>query len=204
MRKNFEDLVKSYIKISEEIIENELGITSVENELLVYFDKEELHNLLQENNEESVSEQMKFWKAMGFLVVDKKEKRYAKKVKIKNSWVRKFVVNLKPYFTFQEILNNKDEETIFKLYLEHETLARLFPQKAQDKVIVRTDKLYLDNDYFRGVLSQKQFLSVEEKLKYMRNLGLIITDDDSYRYTKKVRVGYKLERKIVLNINCNN
>lgn len=200
MRKNFEDLVKSYIKISEKIIENELGITSVENELLVYFDKEELHDLLQENNEESVSEQMKFWKAMGFLEVDKKEKRYSKKVKIKNSWVRKFVVNLKPYFTFQEIINNNDEETIFKLYLEHETLVKLFPQKAQEKVIVRGDKLYLDNDYFRGVLSQKEFLSVEEKLKYMKNLGLISTDDYEYRYTKTVRLGYKLERKIVLNI----
>lgn len=204
MRKNFEDLVKSYIKISEKIIENELGITSVENELLVYFDKEELHDLLQENNEESVSEQMKFWKAMGFLEVDKKEKRYAKKVKIKNSWVRKFVVNLKPYFTFQEIINNNDEETIFKLYLEHETLVKLLPQQAQDEIIIKPNKLYLDNEYFRWILGQKEFLSVEEKLKYMRNLGLIITDDDSYRYTKKVRIGYKLERKIVLNINCNN
>ena len=200
MRKNFEDLVKSYIKISEEIIENELGITSVDNELLVYFDKEELHNLLQENNEESVSEQMKFWKAMGFLEVDKKEKRYAKKVKIKNSWVRKFVVNLKPYFTFQEILNNKDEETIFKLYLEHETLVKLLPQQAQDEVIIKPNKLYLDNEYFRWILGQKEFLSVEEKLKYMKNLGLIITDDYGYRYTKKVKVEDKLERKIVLNI----
>lgn len=198
MRKNFEDLVKSYIKISEEIIENELGITSVDNELLVYFDKEELHNLLQENNEESVSEQMKFWKAMGFLDVDKKEKRYAKKVKIKNSWVRKFVVNLKPYFTFQEILNNKDEETIFKLYVEHETLVKLFPQKAQEKVIVRGDKLYLDNDYFRGVLAQKEFLSVEEKLRYMKNLGLLETDNDYERFTKTVLVNGKAQKKIML------
>lgn len=199
MRKNFEDLVKSYIKISEEIIENELGITSVDNELLVYFDKEELHNLLQENNEESVSEQMKFWKAMGFLDVDKKEKRYAKKVKIKNSWVRKFVVNLKPYFTFQEILNNKDEETIFKLYVEHETLVELLPQQAQDEVIIKSNKLYLDNEYFRWILGQKEFLSVEEKLKYMKNLGLIITDDYGYRYTKRVRIGDRRESKIVLN-----
>ena len=198
MRKNFEDLVKSYIKISEEIIENELGITSVDNELLVYFDKEELHNLLQENNEESVSEQMKFWKAMGFLDVDKKEKRYAKKVKIKNSWVRKFVVNLKPYFTFQEILNNKDEETIFKLYVEHETLVKLFPQKAQEKVIVRGDKLYLDNDYFRGVLAQKEFISVEEKLRYMKNLGLLETDNDYERFTKTVLVNGKAQKKIML------
>ena len=198
MKKNFEDLVKSYIKISEEIIENELGITSVENELLVYFDKEELHELLQENNEESVSEQMKFWKAMGFLDVDKKEKRYAKKVKIKNSWVRKFVVNLKPYFTFQEILNNKDEETIFKLYVEHETLVKLFPQKAQEKVIVRGDKLYLDNDYFRGVLAQKEFLSVEEKLRYMKNLGLLETDNDYERFTKTVLVNGKAQKKIML------
>ena len=198
MKKNFEDLVKSYIKISEEIIENELGITSVENELLVYFDKEELHELLQENNEESVSEQMKFWKAMGFLDVDKKEKRYAKKVKIKNSWVRKFVVNLKPYFTFQEILNNKDEETIFKLYVEHETLVKLFPQKAQKKVIVRGDKLYLDNDYFRGVLAQKEFLSVEEKLRYMKNLGLLETDNDYERFTKTVLVNGKAQKKIML------
>lgn len=200
MRKNFEDLVKSYIKISEEIIENELGITSVDNELLVYFDKEELHNLLQENNEESVSEQMKFWKAMGFLDVDKKEKRYAKKVKIKNSWVRKFIVNLKPYFTFQEIINNNNEETIFKLYLEHETLVELLPQQAQDEVIIKPNKLYLDNEYFRWILGQKEFLSVEEKLKYLKNLGLIITDDYGYRYTKKVKVEDKLERKIVLNI----
>lgn len=199
MRKNFEDLVKSYIKISEEIIDNELGITSVDNELLVYFDKEELHNLLQENNEESVSEQMKFWKAMGFLDVDKKEKRYAKKVKIKNSWVRKFVVNLKPYFTFKEIINNKDEETIFKLYLEHETLVELLPQQAQDEVIIKPNKLYLDNEYFRWILGQKEFLSVEEKLKYMKKLGLIITDDYGYRYTKRVRIGYKRESKIVLN-----
>lgn len=198
MRKNFEDLVKSYIKISEEIIDNELGITSVDNELLVYFDKEELHNLLQENNEESVSEQMKFWKAMGFLDVDKKEKRYAKKVKIKNSWVRKFVVNLKPYFTFQGIINNNDEETIFKLYLEHETLVKLFPQKAQEKVIVRGDKLYLDNDYFRGVLSQKEFLSVEEKLRYMKNLGLLETDNDYERFTKTVLVNGKAQKKIML------
>ncbi|WP_133016459.1 hypothetical protein [Clostridium cuniculi] len=198
MRKNFEDLVKSYIKISEKIIENELGITSVDNELLVYFDKEELHYLLQENNEESVSEQMKFWKAMGFLEVDKKEKRYAKKVKIKNSWVRKFVVNLKPYFTFQEIINNNDEETIFKLYLEHETLVKLFPQKAQEKVIVRGDKLYLDNDYFRGVLSQKEFLSVEEKLRYMKNLGLLETDNDYERFTKTVLVNGKAQKKIML------
>ncbi|CAM2078951.1 MAG: DUF2313 domain-containing protein [uncultured Clostridium sp.] len=200
MRKNFEDLVKSYIKISEEIIENELGITSVDNELLVYFDKEELHNLLQENNEESVSEQMKFWKAMGFLEVDKKEKRYAKKVKIKNSWVRKFVVNLKPYFTFKEIINKNYEETIFKLYLEYETLVELLPQQAQDEVIIKPNKLYLDNEYFRWILGQKEFLSVEEKLKYMKNLGLIITDDYGYRYTKKVKVKDKLERKIVLNI----
>lgn len=198
MGKNFEDLVKSYIKISEKIIENELGITSVENELLVYFDKEELHDLLQENNEESVSEQMKFWKAMGFLEVDKKEKRYAKKVKIKNSWVRKFVVNLKPYFTFQEIINNNDEEIIFKLYLEHETLVKLFPQKAQEKVIVRGDKLYLDNDYFRGVLSQKEFLSVEEKLRYMKNLGLLETDNDYERFTKTVLVNGKAQKKIML------
>ena len=198
MKKNFEDLVKSYIKISEEIIENELGITSVENELLVYFDKEELHELLQENNEESVSEQMKFWKAMGFLDVDKKEKRYAKKVKIKNSWVRKFVVNLKPYFTFQEILNNKDEETIFKLYVEHETLVKLFPQKKKKKVIVRGDKLYLDNDYFRGVLAQKEFLSVEEELRYMKNLGLLETDNDYERFTKTVLVNGKAQKKIML------
>ena len=198
MRKNFEDLVKSYIKISEEIIENELGITSVDNELLVYFDKEEFHNLLQENNEESVSEQMKFWKAMGFLEVDKKEKRYAKKVKIKNSWVRKFVVNLKPYFTFKEIINKNDEETIFKLYVEHETLVRLFPQKAQDKVIVRADRLYLDSDYFRGVLSQKEFLSVEEKLRYMKNLGLLEADNDYERFTKTVLVNGKSQKKIML------
>lgn len=198
MRKNFEDLVKSYIKISEEIINNELGITSIDNELLVYFDKEEFHSLLQENNEETVSEQMKFWRAMGFLDVDKKEKRYAKKVKIKNSWVRKFVVNLKPYFTFQEIINKNDEETIFKLYLEHETLVRLFPQKAQDKVIVRADKLYLDIDYFRGVLSQKEFLFVEEKLRYMKNLGLLETDNDYERFTKTVLVNGKSQKKIML------
>lgn len=198
MRENFKSLIKSYIKISKEIIDNELGITSVNNELLVYFDKEEFHSLLQENNEESVANQMKFWRAMGFLDVDKKEKRYAKKVKVKNSWVRKFVINLKPYFTFQEIIDNKDEETIFKLYLEHETLVRLFPQKAQEKVIVRGDKLYLDNDYFREVLSQKNFLFVEEKLKYMKNLGLIITDNDNERFTKTVLINKKAKKKIVL------
>ena len=198
MRENFKSLIKSYIKISKEIIDNELGITSVNNELLVYFDKEEFHSLLQENNEESVANQMKFWRAMGFLDVDKKEKRYAKKVKVKNSWVRKFVINLKPYFTFQEIIDNKDEETIFKLYLEHETLVRLFPQKAQEKVIVRGDKLYLDNDYFREVLSQKNFLFVEEKLKYMKNLGLIITDNDNARFTKTVLINKKAKKKIVL------
>lgn len=198
MRKNFEDLVKSYIKISEKIVDDELGITSVDNELLVYFDKEEFHQLLQENNDESVSEQMKFWRSMSFLEVDKKEKRYAKKVKIKNSWARKFVVNLKPYFTFQEIIRNNDEETIFKLYEEHKSLVKLFPLKAQDKVIIKGDNLYLDNKYFRKVISQKSFLSTEKKLKYMKDLGLIITDNYDKRFTKAVLINGKAHRKISL------
>lgn len=198
MIKNFEELVKSYIKISKEIIDNELGITSIDDELLVFFEKEEFHDLLQNNNDETVANQMKFWRRMGFLDVDKKEKRYAKKVKVKNSWIRKFVVNLKPYFIFKEIIEIYDEETIFKLYSEHETLVRLFPQRAQEKIIIKSDKLYLDNEYFRSILAKKSFIPTNKKLKYMKHLGLIVTDNDSSRFTKTVLLDNKTKKKILL------
>ena len=48
MRKDFQDLIDSYIKISEELVENDIGITPVENELLVYLDKEEKVEVKQE------------------------------------------------------------------------------------------------------------------------------------------------------------
>lgn len=202
MRKDFQDLIDSYIKISEELVENDIGITPVENELLVYLDKEELHSILTENNELSVSHQMKFWKEIGFIKTNKNEKRYASKVKIKSSWVRKYVINLEPYFVFKEIVESKNEgkKIFLSLYYEHEALTKYLLNKATEKIIERPGKIYLDNEYFKELLSKKPFLSVEEKLKYMKKLGLIITDKDQSRYTKKVLIGDSIVRKIVLNV----
>lgn len=202
MRKDFQDLIDSYIKISEKLVEDDIGITPVENELLVYLDKEELHSILTENNELSVSNQMKFWREIGFIKTNKNEKRYASKVKIKSSWVRKYVINLEPYFVFKEILESKNEgkKIFLSLYYEHEALTKYLLNKATEKIIERPGKIYLDNDYFRELLSKKPFLSAEEKLKYMKKLGLIITDKDQSRYTKKVLIGDSIVRKIVLNI----
>lgn len=202
MRKDFQDLIDSYIKISEKLVEDDIGITPVENELLVYLDKEELHSILTENNDLSVSNQMKFWREIGFIKTNKNEKRYASKVKIKSSWVRKYVINLEPYFVFKEILESKNEgkKIFLSLYYEHEALTKYLLNKATEKIIERPGKIYLDNDYFRELLSKKPFLSAEEKLKYMKKLGLIITDKDQSRYTKKVLIGDSIVRKIVLNI----
>lgn len=200
MRKDFQDLIDSYIKISEELVENDIGITPIENELLVYLDKEELHSILTENNELSVSNQMKFWREIGFIKTNKNEKRYASKVKIKSSWVRKYVINLEPYFVFKEILESKNEgkKIFLSLYYEHEALTKYLLNKATEKIIERTGKIYLDNDYFRELLSKKPFLSVEEKLRYMKKLGIIITDKDSLRYTKCIFIDGKSKRGFVL------
>lgn len=201
MRKDFQYLIDSYIKISEELVENDIGITPVENELLVYLDKEELHSILTENNELSVSHQMKFWKEIGFIKTNKNEKRYASKVKIKNSWVRKYVINLEPYFVFKEIVESKNEgkKIFLSLYYEHEALTKYLLNKATEKIIERSGKVYLDNDYFRELLSKKPFLPVEEKLKYMKKLGLIITNKSELKFCKVVRVDGNMVRKIVLN-----
>ena len=201
MRKDFQDLIDSYIKISEKLVEDDIGITPVENELLVYLDKEELHSILTENNELSVSHQMKFWREIGFIKTNKNEKRYASKVKIKSSWVRKYVINLEPYFVFKEILESKNEgkKIFLSLYYEHEALTKYLLNKATEKIIERPGKIYLDNDYFRELLSKKPFLSVEEKLRYMKKLGIIITDKGNYKYSKRVRIGDGRQSKIVIN-----
>ena len=165
MRKDFQDLVYSYIKIAEELVENDIGITPVENELLVYLDKEELHSILTENNELSVSHQMKFWREIGFIKTNKNEKRYASKVKIKSSWVRKYVINLELYFVFKEILESKEEgkKIFLSLYYEHEALTKYLLNKAIEKIIKKPGKIYLDNEYFRELLSKKIHQDIQKR-----------------------------------------
>ena len=123
-------------------------------------------------------------------------------MKIKSSWVRKYVINLEPYFVFKDIVKSKNEgkKIFLSLYYEHEALMKFLLNKATEKIIERPGKIYLDNEYFKELLSKKPFLSVEEKLKYMKKLGLIITDKDQSRYTKKVLIGDSIVRKIVLNV----
>ena len=62
------------------------------------------------------------------------------------------------------------KKLLSNLYYEHESLTKFLINKAAEKIIERPGKIYLDNEYFRELLSKKPFISVEEKLKYMKKL----------------------------------
>ena len=67
-----------------------------------------------------------------------------------------------------------------------------------EKIINHNDKIYIDREIFVDLLSKKDFMLPQEKMKIWRSLGWISCDNDRSRFTKKIRVGDKTLRKIVI------
>lgn len=89
-----------------------------------------------------------------------------------------------------ELLNNLIKDYIL--------IVEVLLLKLTDHIIEHDDKIYLEREVFIDLLSKKDFISTQEKMKIWRSLGWISCDNDRSRYTKKIRIKDKTFRKIVI------
>lgn len=89
-------------------------------------------------------------------------------------------------------------ELINNLITDYVLIVEVLLLRLQEKIIEHNDKIYLDREIFIDLLSKKDFISPQQKMKIWRSLGWISCDKDRSRYTKKIRIKEKTFRKIVI------
>ena len=89
-----------------------------------------------------------------------------------------------------ELLNNLSKDYIL--------IVEVLLLKFKEIIVNHDEKIYVDREVFEDLLSKKDFISPQEKMKIWRSLGWISCDNDRKRFTKKIRIGEKTFRKIVI------
>lgn len=192
MRRTCLDVIETYIKILKYLLENDIGIDSLDDKS-IYLDKDTFHKLLREFSYVDIRKQLKLWREMNFILTDKKEQRFTKKVSIDGKYYRMVVVNMEPYFVLH------DEQLIEKVIKEFIIIIDLINKKKPQMIIENDNTFYINKDFFERILSQKLFLESHRKLECLRALNLILVDKDRKRFTKKVVINGIGIRKVVAN-----
>lgn len=91
-----------------------------------------------------------------------------------------------------------DFELLNNLTKDYVLIVEVLMVKLKEKIINHNDKIYVDREIFFELLSKKDFMLPQEKMKIWRSLGWISCDNDRSRFTKKIRIGDKTFRKIVI------
>lgn len=192
MRRTCLDVIETYIKILKYLLENDIGIDSLDDKS-IYLDKDTFHKLLREFSYLDIRKQLKLWCEMNFILTDKKEQRFTKKVSIDGKSYRMIVVNMEPYFVFYK------EQLLEKVINEFIIIIDLINKKKPQMIIEKENTFYINKDFFERILSQKLFLESHRKLECLRALNLILVDKDRKRFTKKVVINGIGIRKVVAN-----
>ena len=90
MRRTCLDVIETYIEILKYLLENDIGIDSLDDRS-IYLDKDTFHKLLREFSYIDIRKQLKLWREMNFILTDKKEQRFTKKVSIDGKSYRMIV-----------------------------------------------------------------------------------------------------------------
>ena len=192
MRRTCLDVIETYIKILKYLLENDIGIDSLDDKS-IYLDKDTFHKLLREFSYLDIRKQLKLWCEMNFILTDIKEQRFTKKVSIDGKSYRMIVVNMEPYFVFYK------EQLLEKVINEFIIIIDLINKKKPQMIIEKENTFYINKDFFERILSQKLFLESHRKLECLRALNLILVDKDRKRFTKKVVINGIGIRKVVAN-----
>lgn len=88
-------------------------------------------------------------------------------------------------------------ELINNLITDYVLIVEVLLLRLQEKIIEHNDKIYLDREIFIDLLSKKDFISPQQKMKIWRSLGWISCDKDRSRYTKKLELRKKLLEKLL-------
>ena len=94
--------------------------------------------------------------------------------------------------TFED-LNNRFLPAIVHIVLPNGLNHFVVLTKAKKEEVTLMDPMI-----GKKVLSKKDFMLPQEKMKIWRSLGWISCDNDRSRFTKKIRIGDKTFRKIVI------
>ena len=91
-----------------------------------------------------------------------------------------------------------DFELLNNLTKDYVLIVEVLIVKLKEKIINHNDKIYVDREIFFELLSKKDFMLPQEKMKIWRRIGWNYCDNDRSRYTIMIRIGDKTLRKIVI------